>query len=309
MEFNQFIVKIKTAIQQYVGEEAVVSLNHVTKNNGVILEGISITRKDNNISPTIYLNHFYETYENGTSFGKTVQDIITVYKKNEISENVNMDFFTDYSKARKKIAYKLINYDKNRDLLQFIPHVKYLDLAIVFYCIVINERIGNASILIHNRHCKMWDITWEELFAIAKENTPRLLPDEIRNMKDIIQQIISEDDESAEPSAFVTDYESSYSEGKMAPMYVLSNHTKVNGAACILYPNVISNFAENLQKDIYILPSSIHEVILIPVDDSDHSLELNNMVQEVNMTQVDDEEVLADHAYYYTRVSRQIIQI
>lgn len=286
-------------------------------------------KKEKNISPTIYLNHFYDAYEGGTTFGETIKNIIDIYEQNKIEENVDMEFFTDYSQVKQKIAYKLINYDKNRELLEDIPYVKYLDLAIVFYCIVMDERIGNASILIHNKHCAMWDVTPEEIYTIAMQNTPRLLPSELRNMEDVIRQIISEDlqrefqsftvkdakgdqtKESEEWMGNVADQmiESIRINKQAVPMYVLSNHTRVHGAACMLYQDVISEFAEDLQKDLYILPSSIHEIILIPVEYSDNTLKLNEMVQEVNMSQVDEEEVLADHAYYYSRIDRQVTQM
>lgn len=329
MEFNQFIEKTKRAIQEYLGEDATVMLNQVTKNNGVILEGLSIMKKEKNISPTIYLNHFYDAYEEGTTFGETIKNIIDIYEQNKIEENVNMEFFTDYSQVKQRIAYKLINYDKNTELLEDIPYVKYLDLAIVFYCIVMNEQIGNASILIHNKHCAMWDVTPEDIYTIAKENTPRLLPSELRNMEDVIRQIISEDLQCEYQSSSVTDakgeqiessaewmenvadqmIENIKTDNQTVPMYVLSNQTRVHGAACMLYQDVVSKFAEDLQKDLYILPSSIHEIILIPVGYSDNPIELNKMVQEVNMTQVDEEEVLADHAYYYSRINRQVTQM
>lgn len=330
MEFKQFIERTKRAIQDYLGEEATVMINKVTKNNGVILEGLSIMEKEKNISPTIYLNSFYDTYEEGEIFGEIVKRIINIYKQNKIEENINMDFFMDYDKVKQKIVYKLINYDKNTELLKDIPYVKYLDLAIVFYCMVTSEQIGNASILIHNKHCAMWNVTLEDIYTIAKENTPRLLPCELRNMEDVMRQIVRENlQREYQASSIITDSEEEKmesaaegmeneveqmiggikSDNQTVSMYVLSNQTRVHGAASILYQGVVSKFADDLQKDLYILPSSIHELILIPVENSEDPIELNEMVQEVNMTQVDAEEILADHAYYYSRTNKQVSQI
>ena len=329
MEFNQFIEKTKKAIQDYLGEEATVMVNQITKNNGVILEGLSIMEKEKNISPTIYLNSFYNSYEEGESFSDIVKRIVDIYKQNKIEENINMDFFMDYDKVKQKIVYKLINYDKNTELLEDIPYVKYLDLAIVFYCMVTSEQIGNASILIHNKHCAMWDVTLEDIYSIAEENTPRLLPSELRNMEDVLCQIMREKLEQEYHASSMTESEEEQiesaeewtesgadqiiggleSDNQTVPMYVLSNRTRVHGAACILYQGVVSKFADDLQKDLYILPSSIHETILIPAENLENSIELNEMVREVNMTQVDAEEILADHAYYYSRTNKQVNQI
>ena len=86
-----------------------------------------------------------------------------------------------------------------------------------------------------------------------------------------------------------------------APMYVLSNRTRVQGASCILYPNILKDFAAAVKSDFYILPSSVHEVILLPVQGDEDEEGLKRMVCEVNETQVEREEVLSDSVYYYSR--------
>ena len=85
------------------------------------------------------------------------------------------------------------------------------------------------------------------------------------------------------------------------PMYVLSNKTKIHGAACILYENVVKDFADYLNRDIFILPSSVHEVILVPSQGAQKAQNLVEMVREVNETQVEEEEILSDSVYYFSR--------
>jgi len=323
MKVKEFSEKMKEALQKYYGEKVTVVLNEVTKNNGVILQGISIMELEKNISPTIYLNNIHEAYKEGMTFGTCVEKVINVYENSKTETNINMDFFTDYEKVKGKLVYKLINYEKNKELLKEIPHIPYLDLAIVFYCLVTNELIGNATVLIHHKHCKIWGITVEELYQEAMKNTPNLLPYEIQNMEDVMRSILMEDlrreyagswageqsedgDISSQTSEQwleqVVDQMIGEATGEeKVPMYVLSNQTRILGAACILYQNIMYEFAETVGKDFYVIPSSIHELILVPVLGNEKNLNLNNMVEEVNQTQVDAEEVLADHAYYYSR--------
>ena len=90
------------------------------------------------------------------------------------------------------------------------------------------------------------------------------------------------------------------------PMYIMSNPIKMNGAATMAYPGVIRNFAETIRKNLYVIPSSIHEVILVPESGTEDT-NLNDMVAEVNHTQVDPKEVLADHVYYYDRKEDHMI--
>ena len=89
-------------------------------------------------------------------------------------------------------------------------------------------------------------------------------------------------------------------------MYVLTNESKLNGAACILYENVLYDFAQKLGADLYILPSSVHEVILLPKLSMFEKDELVNMVKEVNTEGVAADEVLSDHVYEYNRTERLI---
>ncbi|MDD3206116.1 MAG: DUF5688 family protein [Lachnospiraceae bacterium] len=324
MELKDYSLKMKNAMQDYYGNGVTVVINQVTKNNGIILEGMTIQEKENNISPTIYLNSFFETYKNGATFSDNVKTIIQLYEQNKVSDRLNMDFFTKYEKVRGKIVYKLINYEQNQELLKVIPHIRYLDLAIVFYCLVTNEVIGDATILIHEKHRKMWKVSLETLYEAAKENTSKLLPFEIQNMEEVMRKILLdnlrkeyEDTEMCKEEGRENAEEwlnnmveqmllESMGEQIKIPMYVLSNQSRIHGAACILYKDVLKNFTHEIGKDCYILPSSIHETLLIPVDENRNTLELNEMVQEVNQTQVDREEVLANHAYYYSRVRDEL---
>lgn len=164
----------------------------------------------------------------------------------------------------------------------------------VFYYLLEDMPFHHATILIHNSHLTMWQITKEELFRQALENTPRLLPATIRRMQDVVREMMK--DRQMEEDLFENEI----------PMYIMSNPIKMNGAATMAYPGVIRNFAETIRKNLYVIPSSIHEVILVPESGTEDT-NLNDMVAEVNHTQVDPKEVLADHVYYYDRKEDHMI--
>ncbi len=293
MEFEKFTNKMLFAAQKYFQEGTKVVINQVAKNNGVVLQGLTIMEDGCNIAPTIYLNGLYESYEAGTTFSEIFHRVIKAYEENKIEENINIEFFTEYESVRHRIVYKLINYNKNKHLLEDIPHIQYLDLAIVFYCLMICDSFGNGSIMIHNSHCNMWDVDAQKLYQDAKLNTPLLLGAELKSMEEVILQLLDETE--------VTDLNQWEEEVRDIPMYVLSNKTKIHGAACILYENVVSDFAEYLHRDIFILPSSVHEVILVPSHGIEKAQNLIDMVREVNETQVEEEEVLSDSIYFFSR--------
>lgn len=293
MEFTNFTTLVQREVEKRAGENYRVKLNDVMKNNGVVLRGITLMQDDSNISPTIYLNPYYDAYENGdTTLGTVIDEVIDTYERNKINRSIDMKFFLNYETVRSRIIFKLINTEKNRELLKDIPYIPFHDLSIVFQCLVSEERFGNASILIHNVHLQLWKVNARELYECALENTPLLQGYELADMNTVLEEMKAlggVDDEEIEDMQ------------QEVPMYVLSNKSRINGASCILYKDILKDFAMVVDKDLYVLPSSIHEVILLPSDGTQESEQLKEMVREINQSQVEKEEVLSDSVYYYRR--------
>lgn len=305
MEFANFKVLVRDEVAKRAGEQYRVRINDVMKNNGVILSGITLMQGDSNISPTIYLNHFYEAYENGeVTLGAIVEEVIDTYEKNKVNHSVDMRFFMNYESIKDSIIFKLIHAGRNEELLKDVPHIRYLDLAIVFQCLVSEEMFGNATIMIHNAHLKIWDITIDEIYEDAIQNTPRLQKYDIKNMRDVLcEMMLLEEMEGIEDA----DRKEEFKElPDSVPMYVLSNKTRIQGAACILYPDILKDFAAAIKSDFYVLPSSIHEVILLPAQGDEDRGALTRMVREVNKSQVEREEVLSDSVYYFDREKNEL---
>ena len=194
-----------------------------------------------------------------------------------------MTEFEDYRKARTKVYYKLVNYDMNKRKLQYMPHIKYLDLAVVFYYRLEGGKLNGASIIIHDCNLHAWGIEKEQLVKDALLNTSRKLPYTIQGMEALIAEL-----SGSQPR--ITGEEL---------MYILTNEEKYYGAAVILYPHVLNHIAKVLKKNFYILPSSVHECILVPDQGQYSRIELKRMVKEVNDSQVEDEEILSYEIYYY----------
>ena len=293
MEFTNFTTLVQREVEKRAGENYRVKLNDVMKNNGVVLRGITLMQDDSNISPTIYLNPYYDAYENGdTTLGTVIDEVIDTYERNKINRSIDMKFFLNYETVKSRIIFKLINTEKNRELLRDVPYIPFHDLSIVFQCLVSEERFGNASILIHNVHLQLWKVNARELYERALENTPLLQGYELADMNTVLEEMKALggiDDEEIEDMQ------------QEVPMYVLSNKSRINGASCILYKDILKDFATVVDKDLYVLPSSIHEVILLPSDGTQESEQLKEMVREINQSQVEKEEVLSDSVYYYRR--------
>lgn len=297
MNYQNFKQHILTELQTEFGSDVKVTIQDIIKNNDTHLDGLTILSPEHNLSPTIYLNHYFSQYEKGRALADIKQDILSVYRENCPSGRIDISFFTDYDKIKSHIIFKLINYERNKELLQNVPHYRFLDLAIVFSCLLESTPTGSATILIHEHHLAFWNITRDDLYALAFLNTPKLLQYDLRNMTDLLKELFCDED------AFPVNED--YSD--VCPMYVLSNQHKLYGAVCILYQNLLRDFANRLGCDLYILPSSVHEVLIIPAYDHTNHQELTEMVQDVNSSQLSREEVLSDHVYYYSRETCRIM--
>jgi hypothetical protein len=291
MEFKTFVYETTETIRNLIEVGAIVSLKRITKNNNVVLHGITIRADNENISPTIYLNHYYQEYLDGRSIMEIATEIIELYQNHKVKNSIDVNFFTEFDNLKNRIVFKLIHYDKNIKMLNGMPHIKFMDLAIVFYYLVRSDLIGNATILIHNSHMNMWGIDTEVIYRAAKSNTERLLEVEIENIEKVLEEELGADIKE------LMEEDTEYA----IPMYVMSNKQKLNGAACILYQNVLKNFSNKIDSDLYVLPSSVHELIIIPKSGNNIPEELKELVKETNDNHVDDEEILSYSVYEYIR--------
>lgn len=322
MTYEEFISYVREKLANILGENGCVSVRKVLKNNDIELDALTVLNEKSNVSPTIYLNSYFDEYVEGRDKDEIVSEIYELYEEHKNSLNFDVDIFKSFSSIKKKIAYKLINYESNSKLLQDVPHIKMLDLAIVFYCMLDNDYLGSATALIHNIHMEMWNTTVDELYEAAQVNTPVILEYDLREMSEVIRSILVDD---IQQTLFENDDRYDVNTNLPSPevvaegliknitesednldMYVLTNKLKTNGAACMLYEGVLRNFAEKIDRDLFILPSSVHEVIIVPQLDRINKDDLSTMVEEVNNEELDDIDILSDHVYFYSREDDKI---
>ena len=296
MEYKEFVEYIKMNAGYIAGEGGNITINHVIKNNGCEMDGLVIMEKGKDIAPTIYLDSFYELYTNGENIKNIIRQIEVIYEQNKNNDTFDVNILKHFDTIKDKIVYKVVNYRSNEKLLEQVPHKRILDLAVVFYCLLDNEYGRSATALIYNNNLKNWNVTIDDVYKAALKNTPDLLHSKISSMAALFEKCgVNVDGEEVDLKDYVP-----------SDMYVLTNESKLNGAACILYENVLYDFAQKLGADLYILPSSVHEVILLPKLSMFEKDELVNMVKEVNTEGVAADEVLSDHVYEYNRTERLI---
>lgn len=305
MQYENFLAHMQVCIEQMAKSNYQVQFHSIMKNNDVELNGVILMKEGERVSPTIYLNPYYDRYLQGESIPRLCKEIVELrvitMRENsldEATEDMSLERWKD------KVIYRLVNRKSNKKRLEGVPFMQIVDLAITFHCLVRNNDDGIGSFIITRELMESWNLTVRELYQLAGVNTPRLFPSSIKTMEDVLQdmlepmkeEIVDEDHEQEIPFQF----ESPHS------MYILSNSNGINGASALLYPEVIENFSNTIKSNVYILPSSIHEVILVPFQEEIDKSQLIQMVNEVNETQVAKEEVLSTSVYYYDRLRKEL---
>ena len=267
MNYTEFMNAMLCEIRGQVDAQVRTELYAVTKNNGTRRTGILFKQEDSNLAPTIYLEEFYQKYLKGQQVPDLADSICSIYQEIRVKKTCDCQNLFDFNHVKEHIVYKLIRRDANEELLKQIPYEPFLDLAVVYYIQIDNTRFGSAAIQIRNEHLRYWRVEKEEIRRLAEKNTPRIYPVQIRQI--------------------------------VRFMYVATNEQCSLGAAVMRYPDFREKVRGMIRGDFYILPSSIHEVILVPESFGLEPERMQEMVKEINQTGVAPEEVLSDSVYYF----------
>lgn len=294
MNYQQFIEEVERRVKEKIeGNETItVYIHTAVKNNGKERKGITVSEKGIHISPTIYLEEYFQQFQEGKPIEKIVEKILQLYEEIKCSHPCEESLLQNYEELKGKFACKLIHRGKNEKLLNDIPYVPWMDLAIVVFVLLEVSPYGTATVLVRKEHLEIWGLTEAQLFDEAKKNTPILLPYQFCPMRKLLQEICP--------------YAVDEGEEEEESLYVLSNKLRSFGAASMLYDGILEKVGQKLGENYYILPSSIHEVIVVPESKSPVKQDLEEMVREINETQVEEEEVLSDRVYYFSRKENRL---
>lgn len=296
--YQVFTTELEMVLRQWLSKEAVVDFHETIKNNGVTYQALAIMEKEQNVSPNIRLDHYYASFCEGMCIEEIGKQILEIYE-DEKKKQIDITAFVDFSRAKEHIMFRLVHYEKNKTRLERMPHIRYLDLALTFYFEMdwLPGNHGQASVQIENEHLKLWGIDEGLLYDLALHNTMACFPAQHKPMSDVILQIMAGEGVTLSDEEI---YEFQKENGDIR-MYVLSNEKTYFGASCIYYPGALKQLADSMESDLIVLPSSVHEVILLPANEEDDYQKINEMIADINMHQVAEEEILSDHLYYYDK--------
>lgn len=280
--YQKFLKAVEEDMIQFLPEElkdCQIRIDTISKNNGTQLEGVVITRKGHAICPTLYLKSFYERYQRGEEFERVLNEIVDAYVNAERSFS---EEFTNYLRVE-NVILTLVNKERNEELLKTIPFqtCSYSNELVYIFRVLISKE-AFATMVVTNKLMDACGWETDSLYQAALENTPTLLPLKLDSMDSMLSEL------------------ELYCEQEVPNvMYIVSNEERTFGACAIFYPEVLNKLCNLLQSEsIVILPSSVHETIVLPFETVQLE-ELKTMVRQVNEGVVSPEEYLGEQVVVY----------
>lgn len=295
MNIQQFGEYLISTISDKMGDGYEIRYSEVIKNNGIVYHAVTIRRGDANIAPTIYFDTLYELYENGRSIETLADMAIDVYKEKMPPRDIDMSFFMDFSSVSEKLGFRVVNFEKNKNKLANVPYRTEQDLALVPTCYVSDSTFGEGTVTIERKHLNYWEVSEDELWENIFENAEKLCPVEIKSMFETLLGMKG------------MGFDECFEYGGMEKIFVVSNAQSLYGASVIFYHGVLDRIAEIVGTDFEILPSSVHEVIIMPsIQQMPSNMKLGDIVSDVNEHVLDREDFLSDNIYHYDITSRKL---
>lgn len=281
-EFKKIII---SGVAEQCGAGLYVKIMQVLKNNSVKFDSLAVV-KEGSITTTAlyYLQEYYSGYLSGEGIDDIVAGIVRTLDSTKPQDVA--DVLGDVGVCQEHVVCRLVSYKKNQQFLKEVPYKRFLDLAVVFYCTFKQGTDGYYSFHLTNEFFRKWGMSGEELYSVAVKNSGKLFPVSCKSLESVVRSICNTADFPELPA------------GLPGMPFVLTNKDGMYGAAVMLYPDCLRNVCATL-GNVYVLPSSIHEVLLIPESIAGDAGGLKKMVQDVNRSCVDATEILSDCVYSY----------
>ncbi len=286
MDYKKYKESLKDKVQEQLGENVSVYYTEIVKNNNVKKEALVLQTKGEKTRPIIYIDSLLKTYACTGNIEESKNTVLEIYKRRD-------DVLADWNgfgweQVKPYVRIRLVRMEGNEEYLKDRPYKKVLDLAIIFV-VLLNEKEGEIAAQVSWTQTETWGIDTEELYRTAMDNLRK-------------EEFSITDMTSLFPAELV----------EVMPMgidvYIFSTKNRIQGARAMLRVGMLKKFADEKRCNLFILPSSVHEVLLI-CDEKGICVEgLKAIVRDINSNSdvIEEEEVLSDSVYYYDRGEGEI---
>lgn len=288
-DFKLFRLKLLEEVKGHLPSDTECWLDKIEKNKGTE-HVLVVMKKADKIAPCIYLSGFFQKHLDGIPMSKICSDILRMAQTFEMPQ-IDIEGMRGYEKVREQLRIRLVSKENNQEYLKQGPYWKTAMGAAVVYAAITDRLNGQAmGVRITNDILKEYGVTEGQLFQDALQQTIRNCPPTFQSMGEMIESLTG--------SPGIEDYN----------MYILTNRDKMYGAAVTLYPGALQEARRVLGEDFYVLPSSIHETILVKKSMGCSPIELRAMVRAVNREEVEPEEQLSNEVYEYREKEGRLLQ-
>lgn len=294
MDFKEFVNKLEQDLKDAMADispGATVDVRSVEKLQEGSYTGITISPAGGNVGMNLNANQLFDQMQDGQSYeGVLAVAVSTAERGLHDMPAVDVSELMNYEAAKKYLCFDVVGSDRNADMLEKVPHTDKENISMVYRLQLDSTENGAATVLITNAMMEQFGVTKEQLHADAMENAQEIRPADFRTMAAVMAEMMGMPEEMMADMA--------------PPMYVATNQDKVQGAAVMFYPDFMDQAAKELGGDIFILPSSVHEVLILPDDGNMNAQELKEMVTSINASEVSPEDRLTDSVYHYDAQER-----
>ncbi|MCR5388355.1 MAG: DUF5688 family protein [Lachnospiraceae bacterium] len=281
MDYKEFETNIIEKLAKALPADSKIIPDTIIKNNDTVINTLIINFEGSKLSPSIPLTCFYDSYKRGMSFSGIMDRITELLNNRQDSTGFDFNIFESFDAVKNKIGFQLVNYRLNKSRLEPLFFDRFMDLAVVYFICLDMGNDERGTVFVKNEFLEYWNVDSTAIREAAIESMPSLYPLTTVNL---------------------FEYLKSYSDFYEVPekeYLILSNTENHYGAASILYPGALENLKARLGGDFYIVPSSIHELLVYAEDNLITPEFLNENIKEINESHVSKNEVLSDHVYKY----------
>ena len=297
MKFEEFVSYVQEHILDFAPElqgKAKVNVNRYMKNNGKEVTALTIFENENNVSPTIRLEDYFRAHVRGKSMEDCLCEMLKIYNTYKVGEFDIGVYVDNFGQAGPHIVMKLLSREKNERLLENLPHFNFGDLAVTF-SICISDVFGRGGIAVTYAMMKEWDVSEDDLLEVA-----------FSNMQENDNTVIFRFDPESVLGNYGTSVRDRMPNIEEGWPYVLTSADGIFGAAAMLRLDVLQSFADKAQCNVYVLPLSIDECLLVQDDGIVSAQQLKRVLTEINRDVNPEEYVLSNSIYYYDRKKHRL---
>ena len=288
MNDDGFVRMLVDRVQDMLGPGYTLRIDHLIRNNDTSRDALTILKAGENVSPAIHLDWYYQKYQEGMSLDEICRELVECYRRSG-PHTLDVEFLQDWGTVRDQVVCRLVGRERNRKRLDDIFYTPYLDMAVIYYYMFPSQDSFTAGMALKRKLVKGWGVDPEEIDRTASSNTWRRMPPCFMSMDRMMKRLLHreqpEEDEAEEKEL----------------LYVLTNDSQMGGAYWIREAKVLEDIAKQVGDGFLVLPSSIHECMIVPADVAQETEVVRNMVREINRLYVSAEDVLTDSVYRYEK--------